>query len=110
MATIEKKSETIVEESFVLTYKRAELNELLANPKPWLRELRAALNVEQPQVKARRNGRSGGKAKRATKSRAAKVPGFKCVHCHKMFKRAGNRDNHESKCEVEIGTHQPATE
>lgn len=108
MATIEKKSETVVQESFVLTYARSELEELLADPKPWLRQLRAALSLESTsRVKARRNGHRGGKVKRATKSRAG---GFECQHCHKPFKRAGNRDRHESKCEVEIGTYKPATD
>lgn len=34
---------------------------------------------------------------------------FECKHCHRGFKRAGNRDNHESSCtsDLEIGKHQP---
>ena len=34
---------------------------------------------------------------------------FECKHCHRCFRRAGNRDNHESTCtnDLEIGKHQP---
>lgn len=52
MATIEPKRETIIKESFVLTYERAELEEIVANPKPWLREIKAVLDrSNQPPVK-----------------------------------------------------------
>lgn len=54
MATIEPKRETIIKESFVLTYERFELEAIVANPKPWLREIKAVLdgNHQQPLKRA----------------------------------------------------------
>lgn len=49
MATIEPKRETIIKESFVLTYERAELEAIVENPKPWLREIKAVLDAGNQQ-------------------------------------------------------------
>jgi hypothetical protein len=49
----------------------------------------------KPVAKSVRPRKSGGK--------------FECKHCHRGFKRAGNRDRHEPTCtnDIEIGEHQP---
>ena len=49
MATIEPKRETIIKESFVLTYERSELEAIVENPKPWLREIKAVLDRSNQQ-------------------------------------------------------------
>lgn len=128
MATIEPKRETIIKESFVLTYERFELEEIVANPKPWLREIKAVLDgshqrplkraidhasvdVTKAYVKAARKvDRIGKKRQRAAASGHGQKPkkvtakadaaegAFRCEHCDKGFKSEGWRDRHQAGC------------
>ena len=115
MATIEPIKRTIVQEQFVLTLERAELEDIVRDPRPWVNEWRSVLKgTLEARPKARRNGhvaaRKNGRAKKATKSRSSTGGDYECRNCHRKFKREGNRDNHQAGCEVEIGTFEPSAD
>jgi len=117
MATIEPKRETIIKESFVLTYERAELEEIVANPKPWLREIKAVLDGGNQQplkrtvghasvdttlayVKAARKSAKIGKKKKPQKVAAVVETtegAFRCPRCKRTFKTQGWLNQHEAK-------------
>jgi len=120
MATIEPKRETIIKESFVLTYERAELEEIVANPKPWLREIKAVLDrSNQPPVKNWDEMTPLKRAKIGKKKKPQKVAAvveategaFRCPRCKRTFKTQGWLNQHEAKVHdlgnIEIGTYQP---
>lgn len=128
MATIEPKRETIIKESFVLTYERFELEAIVANPKPWLREIKAVLdgNHQQPlkraighasvdvtkaYVKAARKVDRIGKKKKPQKVTAKARPTvartFQCKQCPRAFSSDGRLKQHERSAhdDVEIGSY-----
>jgi hypothetical protein len=107
MVTIEEKTETVTQTFFVVTYSRAELEDFVKNPKPYLTDLRAVLNgSNKPPLKSHAktrgpykkraakyhtpnwatNGNAGHKARGA----AVKSTGTaKCEGCGKKFKVQG---------------------
>lgn len=63
----------------------------------------------------KKNGGSDKRVKRVRKpssKTATKSNGgtFQCKHCHRGFKKAGNRDNHEAICGQDIGTYKPSAD
>lgn len=106
MATIEPKRETIIKESFVLTYERAELEAIVANPKPWLREIKAVLDGSNQQSLKRAIAPAVKPTKKVQKKKPQKVAAvvesdderFRCKHCGKGFKSEGWRDRHQANC------------
>lgn len=127
MATIEPVKKTVVQEMFVMTFERSELEEVLSDPTLWLRDIRHALNGKAMPPLKRANGRANGHAKERANGKAAKGRGgrastrarpnsksgdgpYKCEHCHREFARKGNRDNHQAECtdNIDVGTYQPA--
>lgn len=121
MATIEPKRETIIKESFVLTYERHELEAIVANPKPWLRELKAVLDggSQQPLKRERAQGvkriapvRKAKKAKVTAKAiRPTAARTFQCKKCSRAFSSQGRLDQHDrtAHSDVEIGSYRTET-
>ena len=121
MATIEPKRETIIKESFVLTYERSELEAIVENPKPWLREIKAVLDRSNqqplkraiaPAVKPTNKVQKKKPQKVAAKVEPESAGKYKCGHCPRRFKTEGWRNQHEAKehgtdlGDIEIGSYQ----
>lgn len=117
MATIEPKIETIIKETYVLTYDRAELEDIVADPQPLVRELRAVLNgsnakplkpAAPPPVSKAKRGEAGSGGKKVDQFET-----YPCKVCRRAFKKPGYLAQHMRKAhdgETEIGKYQPATE
>ena len=126
MATIEPVTRTIVEESFVMTFSRAELQAFVKDPRPFLRDVRHVLNGSQmkplksgKRQAARRSAETGKKntaSKRGPRSvkeitaQASDEKKFRCERCEARFKTQGWLNQHEYKAhgvehsgDVEIG-------
>jgi hypothetical protein len=110
MPTIELITETITQDKFVLTYYRAELEAILQNPTPHLRDIRRVLKgsplapvkrtVRQPDPKTKeKRGKASAPVARSKRG------GRKCKWCRKPFTNHGWLARHEPKCpDRDIGT------
>ncbi len=111
MVTIEPITKTIVEESFVMTFSRAELEAFVKDPRPFLRDVRHVLNGSQ--MKPLKNSmRQAGRrtSKNALKKNTTNKIGekvstaqvsdekrFRCERCEACFKTRGWLNQHEYK-------------
>lgn len=116
MASIEPRRETIIKESFVLTYDRSELEAIVYNPKPWLREIKAVLDGSHqqplkraiaPVVKQTKIVKKKKPAKVTTKVRPTAARTFQCKQCPRNFSSDGRLKQHERSMhdDVEIGSY-----
>ena len=129
MGTIELKTETITVEIFVLTYNRAELEDIVSDPQPWVRELRAVLNgakvkpikdkpaaakkskpAPSPVSKAKRGGSKMPHASGGAGVGVAVKPLLYCQHCGAQFITPGRHANHEANCIDNPVNHKSAAE
>ena len=109
MATIEPIKKTIVQEQFILTLERAELEDIVRDPRPWVNQWRAVLKqTADVQTKARRNGHVPKAARKTRRAKAVKPGvrgGLRCKWCAKRFTQQGWLDRPETKCDKrDIGT------
>jgi len=111
MATIEPITKTIVEEQFIITLTRSELEQLVSDPQPYVRDFRAVLkgsNATPPPVSKAKRGEAGRGVKKVDQFKT-----YKCPICKRAFKTQGWLNQHQSSVhdnDTEIGTHQPAEE
>jgi len=92
MATIEQVTETVTQEIFILKYTRAELETMVDEPTPYLRDIRDVLNGshQKPTATAKPKRKSTGKVKGK--------PILHCQYCRAKLINPGSHAKHQARC------------